>query len=171
MTFCHCSSPNLSELLLIFKNHSPFGCRACFQFPQLNCEDFDPSTVDEQQQDVFLMQKMFSRQVQILETITLSRPLIHLRHNSYRLEQSVSTPFDIDKAWSEASKKVYISGKGATTSTPQYLRHNSFIVVSHMQPTVPLSSFYCKHNAILLQYKCFKKAIDNPAQRCHTMTL
>lgn len=85
VTFCHFYNPNLSELLLFFKNHSPFGSRACFQFMrmQINCEDFDPGTVDEQQQpDVFLMQKMFSRPVQILETITQTRPLIHPRHNS-----------------------------------------------------------------------------------------
>lgn len=87
----------------------------------MNCEDFDPGTVDEQQQqDVLLMQKMFSRPLRILETTTQARPLIHLRHGSHNpgSEQSVSAQLDISEGPVRRFKEVtlYISGEGATTS-------------------------------------------------------
>lgn len=88
---------------------------ACFQFrrTQLQCENFDPGTADaQQQQDVFLNAKYVYQAAtnpgnNNTHYIHSSLKLIYFRHNSYQLglDQSVSTQFDINKAWSEASKK------------------------------------------------------------------
>ena len=104
------------------KNHLPLGQRACFQlmWTSMNCEDFDPGTVDEQQQqDVLLMQKMFSRPLRILETTTQARPLIHLRHGSHNpgLERSVSARLDISEGSVRSFREVtriYISAQHAS---------------------------------------------------------
>lgn len=81
------------------------------------------------------MQNTFSRPLQILETITLARPLIHLRSNSYKLwlEQPVSTQFDINEAWSEASKKPQYK----PVATEQQAHHT---VASQTIPAIEASS-------------------------------
>lgn len=129
---------------------------------------------------MFLMQKMFSRLVQILETITQAKPLIHFRRQKdtnegpnirflysltlTRLRQKLQRRLSVNQRQSSHNKHLSVSLKQFLLLLPQviFFKHFLFIDATHSA----LSYFYCRHNNILLELEMFEKVIDNPVQWC-----